>query len=314
MLSEINPHPLDSRVQFFEEGHRYVFTPMGNRVRKSVTGLLKPFFDTFDGAAIVARQFEKWLRDEDGKYGPLCQYLTLVLGLSAADAQLEVLKLWAAKGEVACAAGTQMHQNIEDFLNGVSTVPVAPSDPAPALPEGVGEYLAMMQSFYPDMELKPWRTEFLVLLTTRASDGVEIPVVAGAIDCLMVDKTGRYWILDWKRVNPDKKGLLGKRKSNGFRQDRAKGPFCEHDADSFTQYSAQLLAYKWIIEHGGYDMKIAGCFLVQIHPKLGRAHVVEVADLDDEIDEVMRSEVELARREREDALAADAPAESQEVA
>ena len=294
-LHEIHPHPLDNQVVFFEAGHRYEHVESGKRVRTSVTSLLKPYFDTFDGSAIVKRQFNKWILDDNGKYGQLCQYLTLVAGFTDDEAQLEILKLWEAKGKVACLAGTAMHKNIEDFLNGM----LPPPETALAAPEGVADYIGMMGTFYPEMELRPWRTEFLVCLTTLASDGVEIPVVAGAIDCIMIDKFNRYWILDWKRVDPKKKGLLGKRRSDGspFRPEKAKGPFQSHDADSFTQYSAQLLAYKWIIENGGYDLNIAGCFLVQIHPSIACAHVIEVLDLEDEVDSVMRDEIEAAKRE-----------------
>ena len=169
LLSETNPHPKDDLLVFHDEGHRYVYTPLDCTIRRSMTGLLKPCFDTFDGEAIVKKRFAGWLKDDEHKYGPLTQYLMLVRKLDRADSEKEVLALWAAKGEVAASAGTKMHAQIEDYLNGMLP---PPSADVPA-PMGVVAYLGMLEWWNTDMELTPWRTEFTVVLTAIDDDGIE---------------------------------------------------------------------------------------------------------------------------------------------
>lgn len=304
-LKDTNSHPSDGSIELIEPGHWYAYRPDAEtadedrwRVRKSVTGLLKPFFDTFDGASIVKSGVPKWLGNEEHKYHFLCQYLSRVQGLDNKAIGNEILKLWNATGAAAADEGTAMHERLELFIQGE----LPPPDPEKPPPLGVAAYIGMLEWFYPQMELKPWRCEFPVVLVVD-----DLPIVAGTIDYIMVDRNGRYWLFDWKRVNPKKKGLLGKRKLHSmFPTDKAKGPFASWDADSYNQYSAQILVYKWILEHGGYDMQIAGCHIVQMHEDLDKAHVVEVAEMDEEVDGCMRAEIELAKEEALAQVAVDA--------
>ena len=96
--------------------------------------------------------------------------------------------------------------------------------------------------------------------------------------------------------------MLGRRKAEAskfFKQDTALPPFEYHPADDYTKFSAQLLGYKYILEHGGYNMKVVSTTLVQMHEDLnGRAHAVDTADLSEEVDAMMKLEIEVAKRER----------------
>ena len=295
-LIETNPHPKDGVVELIEPGHWYAYKPVSEtpdderlHVRKSVTGLLKPCFDTFDGGSIVKVGVPKWLNNEEHKYHFLCQYLSRVQGFDNNAIGREIIKMWNATGAAAADEGTAMHERLELYIQGQLPVP----DPEKPPPLGVAAYLGMLEWFYPQMELKPWRCEFPVVLVV---DG--LPIIAGTIDYIMIDRNGRYWLFDWKRVNPKKKGLLGKRKLNTFFKDeKAKGAFSEWDSDSYHQYSAQLLVYKWIIEHGGYNMQISGCHIVQMHDDLEKAHVVEVAEMEESVDTCMLAEIALAKEE-----------------
>ena len=60
----------------------------------------------------------------------------------------------------------------------------------------------------------------------------------------------------------------------------------EWEASSYNKYSAQLHGYRWQLIEGGYmkPEEIAGCFLVQMHEDMQKAHVIEAADLQDEVD------------------------------
>ena len=97
-----------------------------------------------------------------------------------------------------------------------------------------------------------------------------IPVLAGSVDLVLKDKNGRLHIVDFKRTKPSK-GLLGKRKTDG--------KACDYEA-----YSAQLYAYKAILE--GMGFKVASCVLLEMHEERvpwDAPHFVEAADASDAV-------------------------------
>ena len=320
LLSTKNPHPHDGRVVFFDEGHWYKHVATGRRVPKSQTAATGPFFDTFDADAVVTKYFRGWRNNPESKYWALIHYLELVESKSEEDAKEAIQKLWRANGDRAASEGTKMHAQIEDYLNGL--LPPPSKDVLP--PMGVALLMGMLEWFYPEQQLEPWRTEFSVCVETPVDTVVKneqvtvmMPAICGNIDAIFRSKKdGRYWILDWKRVDPKKKGLLGKQpvQLGGSKRQRspekALGPFSEWEASSYNKYSAQLHGYRWQLIEGYYmqPWEIAGCFLVQMHEDMQKAHVIEAADLQDEVDEVMRAEVEAAnkayRQEIRDAIAA----------
>ena len=301
LLYDKNPHPLDGLILFQESGHRYYYTPTGEKIRKSMTSVIKPYFETFDGMAVARKCVPKWLNDETSRYGALCNYLRMVTGLDNEAIAAEIAKLWDANGRQAAAEGTKMHQDLELYIQDLLPPPSKDMEP----PHAVGAYLGWLDSFYPDQQLQPWRVEFPIVLVEEGT-----VVCCGTVDYIMRSKkTGKYWVLDWKHTNP-KRGLLGKRKPGAskpfFPPDMAKGLFQEFEASDYNKYSAQLLGYRFMLEHGGYLTRdqIAGCFIVQIHEDLDRAHVVEVND-DDEfkeaVDAMMEKEIEEAKREAAEA-------------
>lgn len=323
MLSVKNPHELDGLLTFEEAAHVYTYTPTNEKVRISMSGVLKRYFpEDFDGQAVAHKYFEQWLRDESSKYHLLCKFLTLVKKLSRPEAEAEICNLWELNGEKARDDGTAMHAVLEDFINGVWQPPLPPDGGGliPGKPpHEIVCYLGMLESFFPEMNLRPWRTEFKMVVTTTVelqSDdtgmpyNATIPVMCGTADLIMKDKFGRYWILDWKRVDPKKKGKLGKRKASGvpasqFSESNATGFMAKYPNNAFTKYSAQLLGYKWMFENGGYlkeGEEVAGAFIVQIHPDLTEAHVIEAAHgLDDDFETrvacMMQQEIVFAREE-----------------
>lgn len=314
LLSTKNPHAHDGRVVFFDEGHWYKHVATGRRVPKSQTAATGPFFDTFDADEVVNKYFKGWRNNPESKYWALIHYLELVESKSEEDAKEAIQKLWRANGDRAASEGTKMHAQIEDYLNGL--LPSPSKDALP--PMGVSLLMGMLEWFYPEQQLEPWRTEFSVCVETPVTmvvnpkaapekqfGEVMMPAICGNIDAIFRSKKdGRYWILDWKRVDPKKKGLLGRKpvQLGGSKRarapDMALGPFSEYEADSYNKYSAQLHGYGWQLEHGGYMKReeIAGFFLVQMHEDMQKAHVIEAADLADEVDRVMRAEVKAANQ------------------
>lgn len=325
MLCEKHPHALDDILTFVEENHAYTYTPTDEKIRISMSGILKRCFpDDFDGAATSKKYFAGWLRDDTNKYWGLANYLMLVRKLTRPQAELEIQALWSVTGEMARNDGTGMHQLLEDYINGLWK-PEPPPDGGliPGKPpHEIVCYLGLLDQVserYPDMGLYPWRTEFKMVVTHTFEHqthdeipyDVTIPVCAGTADLIMKDKLGRYWIFDWKRVDPKKKGKLGKRKSaNMFPDSDATGFMEAYKNNAFTKYSAQLYGYKWMFERGGYMQEgeeVAGTFIVQIHPDLENAHWIEAGSgLDDEFEyqvyAMMDDEVARARGEKKAAL------------
>ena len=101
MLSEINPHPRDSKIVFQDEGHLYTIEGLkGHPI--SVTTVIHKFFPEFDADKIIDKMMKKrtW---EDSKY----------YGLNPE----EIKNQWKENGQSASKLGTVMHKAIEDFIN-----------------------------------------------------------------------------------------------------------------------------------------------------------------------------------------------------
>ena len=307
LLSTRNPHKFDGRVEFFDEGHWYKHVASGRRVPKSQTAATGPYFDTFEPTETVQKYYKGWRNNPDSKYWALIHYLELAEEQDEEQIQCAIMHLWQLNGERAAAEGTKMHKELEDYLNGLMPDPLAMPKP----PMGVALYIGLMQFFYPEQKLAPWRVEFSVCVEVEVDVMVgknrksqKLPAICGNIDAIFKSKKdGRYWILDWKRVDPKKKGLLGKQtvadalgqggKRKAREPEMAKGPFKDWEANNYNKYSAQLHGYRWQLIEGGYMQpeQIAGCFLVQMHEDLQKAHVIECADIAEEVDLVMRKEV-----------------------
>ena len=307
-LHEINTHPLDAILQFTETDHRYEFVPTGQTVRKSMTGVLKPYFDTFDGAKIARSGVAKWLRNDSNKYHQLCLYLKNVCEQTEDEiAHTIASEHWPAIGNLAAVNGTRMHRTLELLVQGELDPPSAGEEP----PHCIAAYAGWRKKFYPDMELVPWRVELSIVLTTEVN-GTTIPVVAGQIDLVLKDKNGRFWLVDWKSTDARKKGKIGSSSGKrAFPSRKAAAPFEAFDSDDFSKYSAQLLGYKYMMEHGGYCERgqIAGAFIVQIHDALDEAHCIEAGEgLGDEFEDavgfMMEREIEAAKRQHSEKVIA----------
>lgn len=280
MLSVTNPHPKDDLLTFREKTHKYIHKPSGLKIRKSVTLFLKTFFpDTFDGREVIDRKLVDWTYDPTHKYYTLIRYLLFVQKMSFNEVEREILKLWKAESKKARDDGTAMHLALENWMNGVKDMEHDHSYAVKQVSK------AFKKSFFPSLKLKPYRSEFRVLLTTKVyvpatRQWVEIPVIAGTIDGIFIDIHGRKVLVDWKRVDPSKKGLLGKEQINRFTT-YAIGMLKDYPNTSFMQYTCQLIVYKLILERGGYlaeGESVGPMFLCQVHPSMSEPHFVEAGD------------------------------------
>jgi hypothetical protein len=288
MLSDLNPHEKDADTSFEPIEHVYMHVPSGKTFPTSVTSLISPSFPSdFDKNKIVDANFHKWANDRNHKYYAMIRYIELVQKKHTDDVKEAIKALWDAEGEVARNDGTDMHAELEDWMNGIH--PDGQSKHAYAVTNV--EYALKNQPFK-NMDLRPYRTEFRVFLTAQVTHPQTpervhtIPIISGTIDALWWSNLlKQFFVVDWKRVNPQVKGFLGKGSDSKFKK-MAQGRFSKFSNTEFHKYSLQLIIYKLILERGGYlkpGQKIGALFLCQLHPCMERAHFVEaLSDMDEE--------------------------------
>tara|TARA_Y100000591_G_scaffold332858_1_gene371936 strand:+ start:80 stop:979 length:900 start_codon:yes stop_codon:yes gene_type:complete len=285
-LTSCNTHPFDELITLDERAHKYIYHSTNGKstlVPMSVTGLVSKQFNTFDGPTIVRKGVPKWLMNTSHELHKLCKYLQVMEKLDNDEIGARILEYWKEEGRIAAEKGTAMHKVLEDYIEGC----LVEDDAALPIVAKYERFIVRLRETYPKMDLRPWRTEFKCVHVID-----ENPLVAGCIDFIMIDANGHYWLFDWKRVDPKKKGLLGQKDSvrpQPVRVQRALGAFQAVDATSYNQYSAQLLMYKYILENSGYNMTVAACMIVQIHDDLDEAHMVNASNMDNEVDALMQT-------------------------
>lgn len=280
MLSDINSHEKDGDTTFEPIEHVYTHVPSGKTFSTSVTSLISPQFPSdFDKNKIADAYFHKWASDCNHKYYSLIRHLQLVQNQSVDDIKDAIKALWDAEGELARNDGTEMHAELEDWMNGSFSNANSRHEYAITMVKA-----ALNTRPFKNVDLQPYRTEFRVFLTAevihpKTPDRVHIvPVVSGTIDALFwSSKLKQFWIVDWKRVNPYKKGFLGKGDHSRFAK-LAKGLFSSFVNTDFYKYSLQLIIYKLMLERGGYlkpGQTVGALFLCQLYPGMEAAHFVE---------------------------------------
>ena len=121
-LAHLHPLERESRVTFAEDAH--VYTVDGQRVPRSVTGLLHSFATDFDSQQIVEN-----------------------MGIKDPE---EILRLWRMNGKVKSARGTLLHYHAEQMLN---SVPIE----TPHSPEL--QQACAVHEYFIGLGLQPFRTE-----------------------------------------------------------------------------------------------------------------------------------------------------------
>lgn len=247
MLALKNPFSGDPDIAFDEPSH--VYTVRGKRVRISVTALgarAVPQEHRFDGRRIIVKNLASW------RANPTNKHHALVAGVSDEEAMNNVFKSWGTNRDL----GTKMHKCFEQFLNGETVTRHAD------FPVEMGQFHDVLARM-PD--LTPMRTEMSIF----ANDAAGEAAVAGQIDLLMSDSKGGMHIVDWKRAAGD---LTPSAHSFGkfFLDDL---PLNDHH-----KYSLQLSLYAVMFELQT-GIPIVTTRLVQIHPDLDGAQIIDGTDL-----------------------------------
>ncbi len=237
----------DGKLSFDEEAHRYSF---GDIELRSVSNVVGMFFREFDAVGI---SLKKCFGNE-----------------------LEAAKLreaWDCKGAVASQAGTFLHKQIEDYLNGkqvpdlLCDVNFNGSYVKHNAVVDISREWSYFKAFERNVPFKPFRTEWRVY-------DVEARI-AGTLDFVCECADGTYEIYDWKRSNKIDPTERNRWASglNGL----------EHLTDtSYIHYCLQQNLYRYILQKN-YGIKISRMNLVVLHPELPTYRVVPIPPMESEV-------------------------------
>lgn len=216
LLSQRNAHPFDARIQLTDK-HVYILDNSSKDMVSCTTfngRFFKPFIKTEAIANIM--KSAKYLTDPEYKYY---------------QKSTETIE---AEWDFSNKAGTQLHNEIENFLNKVT------------VSNDSKEY-GFFQSFLKDhKDYTPFRTEWIIFAETLR--------IAGSIDAVFKDSHGDYVIFDWKRSVVTYSDF-----------ENAKFPLEHFKDNTFVKYSLQLNMYRHILETF-YGIKIKSMFIIELHP------------------------------------------------
>jgi ATP-dependent exoDNAse (exonuclease V) beta subunit len=256
VLSKRNAHVRDANIVFEEEGHKYTILNDSCSLYTSVTTWNHSHFPHFDADAIVVKMMSGKNWNPSNKYW----------GKTAE----EIKQGWTDAGAAVSGAGTDLHFDIECFMNRSSLdFSYTHKD---LLENHVGmndsvewQFFLQFVRDFPDM--KPYRTEWMIY-------DQELKL-AGSIDMVYENEDGTLSIYDWKRSKEIKK-------VNGFGKS-AVTECIEYLPDTnYWHYSLQLNTYKAILE-AQYGKKVKDLYLVRLHPTMKTYELIKCADLSKEV-------------------------------
>jgi len=241
VLAQRNAHERDKHIRFAEEGHKYTILCDPNSKYTSVTTWNHSHFPKFDADAVIASMMKGKGWKEGHKYW----------GMTSE----QIKKQWSDNGAAVSGAGTDMHYEIECFMNNLDVeYPYSHAD-LYTISQNVGGNDSLEWAYFIDFvkntpHLKPYRTEWTIYH--------EDLKLAGSIDMVYENPDGTLAIYDWKRS----KDITRINPYNRF----ASTYSISHIPDSnFWHYALQLNTYRAILE-AKYDKKVTDLYLVRLHP------------------------------------------------
>lgn len=272
VLQNINAHPRDQNIQFFEEGHKYIIKTDPDSKYTSVTTWNHSHFPHFDADDIIKKMMSGKSWKEGHKYW----------GLTPEQIKL----LWDTNKNQVSGAGTDMHFNIECFMNNPDLEPGYTHEDLSKhyykksllldediLQNNVDESIewSYFLNYIQDTpDFKPYRTEWTIYH--------EDLKLAGSIDMVYENPDGTLNIYDWKRA----KDITPVNCFNKYALTEA----ISHLPDSnFWHYTLQLNTYKAILEEK-YNKTIKDLYLVRLHPDAKEYELIQLPNLKNEIREL----------------------------
>lgn len=261
VLKRQNPHPRDENILFFEEGHRYEITSDPNSKYTSVTTWIHTHFKKFDADKVIKNMMKGRNWNSENKYW----------GQTAE----QIKQLWNENGKRESQSGTDLHFNIECFMNNAQIMPnythtnLLRNYEANPKTHFQIEWQFFLNFIIDTPEFKPFRTEWTVY--------DEDLKLAGSIDMIYQNPDGSLDIYDWKRS----KGIT---KVNNWNEFSLTPCIAELPDTNFWHYSLQLNIYKRILEKN-YGYTVKDLFLVRLHPNAEDQNyeLIEVPDLSEQV-------------------------------
>jgi ATP-dependent exoDNAse (exonuclease V) beta subunit len=249
-MSKIQPilqtrfsHPRDQFIKFYNRGHKYEIITDPKSKYTSVTTWNHMHFPKFDADAVIQNIFKS------KSWGPEHKYW----GQTAE----QIKASWKSNGEAVSGAGTNLHEQIECFMNDKrftfeytqkELYEIYRIDTKDKIEQKEWEYFINFVKDHP--ELKPYRTEWMIY--------DEDLKLAGSIDMVYENPDGTLSIYDWKRS----KEITKANNWNKF----AINSLIDHLPDTnFWHYALQLNTYKSILERK-YGKEVTKLCLVRLHP------------------------------------------------
>lgn len=166
-------HERDSRIQFFEEEHKYIIDD-SPEVYTSVTTFIGSFFEKFNADDVIFKMIR------NGNFSKKYKGHT----------REQVKEMWETNKNEACRLGTLLHKSIEDTFQ---NIPIDYNTD-----EIKKEYTQFLQFVQNTKDtIIPHRFEWRIFDETHK--------IAGSIDAVFTTSDGKYMIYDWKRVKEIKK-------------------------------------------------------------------------------------------------------------
>jgi ATP-dependent exoDNAse (exonuclease V) beta subunit len=273
VLSHKNKHPRDENIQFFEEGHKYQIKPDPTSKYTSVTTWNHSHFPHFDSDEVIRNMMKGKNWKEGHKYWGMTP---------------ETIKAqWNANGSAVSGAGTDMHFEIECFMNDKrmqceythkELYQIYKSDFIVRFNQ-IHEKKSLEWKYFIEFvkdtqHLKPYRTEWTIYH--------EELKLAGSIDMVYENPDGTLSIYDWKRS----KDIT---RVNNFNKYALTECICHMPDSNFWHYALQLNTYKAILEEK-YGKKVHELYLVRLHPDNEEKsyELIKLPDLSKEIRELFQ--------------------------
>ena len=249
ILEEKNSHERDKHIRFEEEGH--IYTIKGDTTYISTTTWVKTFFEEFNSDLII----EKMMNSNNWKNNKY-------YGKSKEDIKNE----WSTQGKLASELGTKLHQDIENFYNGLDV-------------DNNSLEFSYFKNFHQDnTDLTPFRTEWYVW--------DEELKICGSIDMIFQNSKGELIIYDWKRCKEIKK-------TNNWGKTATEKNISHIVDTNFWHYASQLNIYKAILEKN-YGYKVPELYIVCLHPNNNNNNYqrYKIPDLQEEVEKLFSDRFE----------------------
>jgi hypothetical protein len=274
VLSVRHRHNRDENIQFFEEGHKYVITSDKDSKYTSVTTWNHSHFPHFNADEVITNMMKGKNWKEGHKYWGL-----------APD---QIKGQWDANKDAVSGAGTDMHFEIECFMNDKRIQCLYTHKElyqiynCDFIKKNKHESKSLEWQYFIEFikdtpDLKPYRTEWTVYH--------EDLKLAGSIDMVYENPDGTLSIYDWKRA----KDIT---RVNNFNKYATTECICHMPDSNFWHYALQLNTYKAILEQK-YNKKITDLYLVRLHPDNEEKtyELIKLPDLSKDINELFQQRI-----------------------